>query len=550
MKRLGCFIFLTVSLIPVANAQKPAFPVKKLTSCERLQRGATRYVLQNDVQSAGTCFSIEADNVVLDLNGHTVTYATAEKSIPTFGVLAADCWFKPIAGNPCGGVHRSPTVMNGSITQGDAAAPFSHALRFGQGQALTGIKVHNLTIRIHAEDSIAIYSEYLPGGSDVYGNTIYNNVRTISSRTQFRGASIKLDAEDKARLADKIHDNVIRGGAQIGIRSDNPAGTEISRNDISQDAVYTNGFCIDAAGRGLLITGNYCHPVHGRGIHANESDIRIENNKIVTVDSDKNAEYHGCEIHGTYGIQLEDDGSHPTSFTVVHNKVTVYARKCAAEALRLTSLRNAALQIHDNVFAAVQQPAPGDAAQPARAVSIGDADGAGASITANTMRGDSAIFHVDWDGGNAWTLAQNAFGAASPGKQPMLAEFENGARPSHDIRFADNSMGGVNPASARFAQESGDSAYMVLQTLHVHSGRPAAGLDGTVIAEGRSIVAAEHNGTQDLSFLLPVLRAQHEKPVARYAPYTLTVRASGCAEYRATLKSVGSQPMNVSLNCR
>lgn len=44
------------------------------TTCGYLDKANTTYVLQNDVSSVGTCFAVIASNVVLDLNGHTVTY--------------------------------------------------------------------------------------------------------------------------------------------------------------------------------------------------------------------------------------------------------------------------------------------------------------------------------------------------------------------------------------------------------------------------------------------------------------------------------------------
>src|SRR5580704_6848367 len=70
--------------------------MKPLTNCGPLRHRNTLYALQNDVTSAGTCFSIEEDNITLDLNGHTVTYATTDGTKATFGVLAADCWEKSV----------------------------------------------------------------------------------------------------------------------------------------------------------------------------------------------------------------------------------------------------------------------------------------------------------------------------------------------------------------------------------------------------------------------------------------------------------------------
>src|SRR6516225_5491746 len=45
-----------------------------LNSCRILDKPGANYVLQNDVTSDGTCFSVQADGITLDLNGHTVTY--------------------------------------------------------------------------------------------------------------------------------------------------------------------------------------------------------------------------------------------------------------------------------------------------------------------------------------------------------------------------------------------------------------------------------------------------------------------------------------------
>jgi len=540
---------------PALAPAKPTQLTEKIAACGVLRHPHTRYVLAQDVQSPGTCFAIEADGITLDLKGHTVTYATASNPAPVFGVLAADCWFQAIAGNPCGGSHRNPVVMNGSIVQGPGAAPFSHALRFGQGINMTGIVVHNLNITVHAEDSIPIYSEYLPGGSDVYGNTIHNNVRTISSRTQFRGASIKLDNEDQAKLPDNIHDNIIRGGAQIGIRSDNPARTKIFRNDISQDAVYTNGFCIDAAGDNMLVIGNTCHPVHGRGLHANHSNVLIDHNIVETVGSDQIAEYHGCELNGTYGIQIENDGNNPQHMTVTNNKVTVHARECEAEAMRITDLHNTAIDIHGNTFSAVQDTVAGKPSDKhARAFSVGDVDGEGMEIFNNVMTADSAIFHEDWDSANAITLKHNVFQAGRAGKSTLLAEFDNGAKESRHIVFADDTYRGVNTLNGHIGEYVGDSWFQISQSITVHpqrsDGRPLKEAHGTVNnANGELIGFADLDANGAMVFTVAADRVENKKPVEKFDHFTFTIRAPGCSEYANTLRSLPSEKLNWTLTC-
>lgn len=51
-----------------------------ITSCGVLNQTSTTYVLQNDVSSTGTCFSIQASGITLDLNGHTVTYGACDNN--------------------------------------------------------------------------------------------------------------------------------------------------------------------------------------------------------------------------------------------------------------------------------------------------------------------------------------------------------------------------------------------------------------------------------------------------------------------------------------
>lgn len=52
---------------------------------------ATIYQLQNNVKADGTCFTIIADNVTLDLNGNTVTYAEKDVSGHRYGVAGLSC---------------------------------------------------------------------------------------------------------------------------------------------------------------------------------------------------------------------------------------------------------------------------------------------------------------------------------------------------------------------------------------------------------------------------------------------------------------------------
>ena len=71
MKLASCLLLFTT--LSACGADGAALN-KGITECGYLIKSHTTYVLQNDVSSTGSCFFITAENVTLDLNGHTVIY--------------------------------------------------------------------------------------------------------------------------------------------------------------------------------------------------------------------------------------------------------------------------------------------------------------------------------------------------------------------------------------------------------------------------------------------------------------------------------------------
>ena len=66
---------LIVSLVIFAVMSGGVSALQNINSCRTLDVLGETYVLQNNVSSNGTCFTVTADNITLDLNGYTVTYA-------------------------------------------------------------------------------------------------------------------------------------------------------------------------------------------------------------------------------------------------------------------------------------------------------------------------------------------------------------------------------------------------------------------------------------------------------------------------------------------
>ena len=52
--------------------------VTEIFGCQNLDITGETYILQNNITTDGSCFTFTADNIVLDLNGHTLTYANLD----------------------------------------------------------------------------------------------------------------------------------------------------------------------------------------------------------------------------------------------------------------------------------------------------------------------------------------------------------------------------------------------------------------------------------------------------------------------------------------
>lgn len=96
----------------------PAF-AENITNCGTLSTAGATYVLQNNVTANGTCFTVTANNVVLDLNGHTVTYDNAvpiSVSNGSFESALSGSWDVAGAANAtrAAGEYLTPSIYVGS----------------------------------------------------------------------------------------------------------------------------------------------------------------------------------------------------------------------------------------------------------------------------------------------------------------------------------------------------------------------------------------------------------------------------------------------------
>lgn len=89
------------------------------TDCGTLSTAGTTYVLQNNVTSEGTCFTVTASDVILDLNGKTITYDNANPiSVGNGSFESALIGFWDVTGaanaTRAEGAYLTPSVYVGS----------------------------------------------------------------------------------------------------------------------------------------------------------------------------------------------------------------------------------------------------------------------------------------------------------------------------------------------------------------------------------------------------------------------------------------------------
>ena len=327
-----------------------------LTACGDLTTTGTFYLANDVTSSGGTCFWIDANNITLNLNGHTITYGGTTESLPTPGIVLADSFYT--------GIFQSGTTTNhngfiltgpGTIQDAPSDATIQNAAIWA-GQTAGNISpapsIKDVTFTTNGSKANAIYATFTLSGWDIESNTINMNNNTplsLSDRSAFLGMAIHIGDPEQAAgvIADTISNNTITAAQQGGIRTTHQNAV-IDGNDITFNSKTSNDFCVDSPADGQTVHLNNCHPTSGRGLHVNASNTTLSNNTINVIELKQNAEYgtppgtpNGCELDGTYGIQVEFDdfqGIAPTNVQISNNGITATANDCDAIGMRMTSM--------------------------------------------------------------------------------------------------------------------------------------------------------------------------------------------------------------------
>lgn len=429
MKLTFAVLFLAMSGVAMAVTQNPApnagaskvtaktdLSGQAISACGKITSPGD-YYLSNNLSCPGTALFISGPGINLNLNGHTITYGTSGGTTgAVYGIENDACWDtgQKAKAVPCDNENAgiAANIYNGSIVQSTKAPPFSHAFFFGQDNNTDQtIDIHNVTMTIQQTGSEAFLSNFQSGQIIFEDNTIYDNVKSINypgqsdeaARSDFQGQAVFVANSTTMKAADKIDNNKIVGSPQGGIL-DSSTGAYVFQNDISMNSTYTNDFCVDVPGSDQQVYSNYCHPVNGRGIHVNGKGSHIYNNSIVVTEAAVNTEYHGCEIDGAYGIQVEDDIEAAGGVSITGNTATLTTGACGGAAFRMTGWEaGSTASIHGNTW--IVNKTAGADQYPGVLYSV-DADNlSDATFGGDTLKTNGeACVQIDWDGAQNLSL--------------------------------------------------------------------------------------------------------------------------------------------------
>lgn len=144
---MRCLKYLILLLLSFSTAH-----AVDITTCQTIDTAGT-YVLQNDVSSDGTCFSITEPNVVLDLNGHTVTYDNlAQIAVPnsSFETTLTGSWDVT---NAAGATRELGMFTGTTVSKFDGDYALAFALPITGTQYVTSQEITlaaNTAYNIHA----------------------------------------------------------------------------------------------------------------------------------------------------------------------------------------------------------------------------------------------------------------------------------------------------------------------------------------------------------------------------------------------------------------
>ena len=585
---------LTVNSNGVGNAHTMSLTgtsaaVTTVSSCQNLN-GGTNYQLTASVSAPGTCFSVGGSNTDINLNGFTVTYCTSSQSGLVGGVF--------MTGNPT----SNTTVHNGTINEGagtctggnlHGAGPII-ASSDGQSSVSHATTVFNITSTFKAARGKFVWEEE-GGGSGSSGTTIHDVIYTnndsstcgsVSCRDQDQYYSIVID-QSKNSAPTQMYNVIGSGGTQGAIVS-SARNSQFYNNFVTSGNVTstnTNGFIFQDWGAGTTIrenlttgsgSGGSCLSCRGVQVSsANNVAVTgsvVQDNVLYTTNLNNDVEYGGCEIGGSYGIQINTAGSSSdlSNNTVQNNRATVTSSVCPGYGFSWSgaTAANGPNKTNNNTFTC--NLASGFTSGPCAGIRL-DANqynpGIAAVVgTGDTYKGDTSAIYIFYDGTPTWTCNQCTFGKGSnPISGWVMLDYDGGGQSGAssqamflvDPNFTDGATQDSNNLS-KWASNNGSLSfsYTVQWTYRV----TVKGASSGSSISGATVTARDSKGTQECSgptnasgvFSCVVNDTKYAATsssytTTSYSPFAITITKPGCTtlNYNLTFGSPTTETRTV-----
>ncbi|MFH1431619.1 MAG: LamG-like jellyroll fold domain-containing protein [archaeon] len=193
-------------------------PPYSVNICQDLTIENGVYILTGNVSSAGTCFTIKADNITLDGGGYWITYSQSEYTTG-YAINNSDG-------------YDNITIKNSNIVQ-DSTSLNDYAIYFS---GLTNGTIQNNTI---TTSGINAYGVRLVSSSD---SSIANNTITTSG---INGAGVFLALSSSSSIANNTIS--ISGDSGYGVRLASSSSSSIANNTIITLGINGVGVYLDSS---------------------------------------------------------------------------------------------------------------------------------------------------------------------------------------------------------------------------------------------------------------------------------------------------------------
>ncbi len=255
-----------------------------ISSCSTISNSGS-YILTDNLTSTCTCITVSADNVNIELDGHTITMTDTTTSC--YGITAQD--------------HTNITVQNGTITGGGVGVALFNTVTEGS-HMIEGLKISGFS---YAGVSI---SGSCSGNTSCVQVTIIRNI--FKTGTGNFTANIVL-----SNVRSSYIEQNIMNGNYFGISIDNSYNVIVRKNTITNTESY--GINVNNSNYNVIRenvvsfskkSGIFINDSSGNAVMYNSSNRNTDRGIWVYRGSNNNIHGNTC-TNNTTGIEIAGDGT-------------------------------------------------------------------------------------------------------------------------------------------------------------------------------------------------------------------------------------------------